>query len=266
MGYGVTWIGGYANQGAEQQGGPSKKMSDASATQPARLLVVDDDCQFLDTVTQVLEASSYHVTTARNAKEARDAAQEDIDLYLLDLLMPGTGGKVLLQEITERSQAGVIVVTHVDDDAERVALLEMGADDYIVKPFNERELVARVRACLRRVQSGKQHPVRRFGPWTLGDADRRLVHDDGQVVTLTPSEARVMHLFAANPDMVFSREEILAVSRLRQHAGRTDRSVDNFIRRLRQKIEPDPSVPVFIETCWGRGYALRTPNARNGSD
>lgn len=201
----------------------------------------------------------YRVDYVPNVPAARGMiAQQPYDLYLLDLVMPGTSGKVLCREIAAHSRAGIIMVSSVADDAERIALLELGADDYIVKPFNELELLARTRALLRR-SSGDRPGGRltRFGPWSFVSDERHLQHADGRVISLTPSEANVMRHFLANPNLMCSREDLLAIARVRQHGGSGDRSVDALIRRLRAKVEADATAPRHIETVWGQGYIFR---------
>lgn len=227
-------------------------------TSTPSLLVIDDDPEFCAWVTTFLAEQGFDIREAHNAYEARAAAEDrPVDIYLLDLLLPGTSGKVLCREIVETTNAGIIVVSVLESDEERIALLELGADDYLVKPFNPRELLARIRAYLRRNSGQAVETARAFGPWCLSPGERKLVRNDSTVVTLTPSEARVMRLFAENPKLVFERDEILAVSRMRQLGERNDRSVDNLIKRLRRKIEADPSNPEMIETVWGKGYAFR---------
>ncbi|MEM8570890.1 MAG: response regulator transcription factor [Pseudomonadota bacterium] len=222
------------------------------------VLVVDDDKAHCARLQTLLEGQGFRAETANNVALARNvAADNSVDLYLLDLQMPGTSGKVFCKEIADTSRAGVIVISGVDSDDDRIALLEIGADDYIVKPFNETELLARVRAYFRRIGQRIVERVQTFGPWRLDDVGKRMTHEDGSVVTLTPSEAQVMRLFASNPGIVFDREELLAVSRVRQHGGNNDRSIDNLIKRLRRKIEADPANPVYLQTVWGQGYAFR---------
>lgn len=232
-------------------------MSGHTANQ-GRILVVDDDADFVSDVVAELEDRGYSVRSARSVAEARLRLVDFTDdLVLLDLLLPGTNGRVLCCEIAETTQAGVIVVSAVNDDAERIALLDFGADDYIVKPFNMLELQARIRAFFRRSGKGPKRHSHMFGPWRMHEEDRHLLHEDGRLVTLTSSEAQVMRLFTSNPGIVFDREDLLAVSRIRQHVGRNDRSIDNLIKRLRKKIETDPSQPVHLQTVWGRGYMFK---------
>lgn len=225
----------------------------------ASILVVDDEQHYLETTSGFLVDDGYQVSTASNVAEARkEIAATRFDLFVLDIVMPGTTGKVLCREIRSSSTAGIIMVSSLSDDDERVGLLEMGADDYIVKPYVGRELLARVRAVIRRLETSTRQfeSGAKFGDWQFLEGDRRIRHEDGRVVTLTNSEAELMRFFVANPNVACSREDILAISRMRQHGGYGDRSVDALIVRLRKKIEDDPKNPKLIETAWGRGYTF----------
>ncbi|MCR9087503.1 MAG: response regulator transcription factor [Rhodobacteraceae bacterium] len=233
---------------------------DSETSQGARILFVEDDEELASQTGVFLSDRGYSVECANAVGPARALiSQQPYDLYLLDIILPGVSGKVLCREIAETSRSGIIMVSSVSDDAERIALLELGADDYIVKPFNMFELLARVRAFFRRTQGGRASEPRlqRFGPWSFVEDERHLKHDDGRLITLTTSEALVLRYFLANPGLVCSREDLLAIARARQHGGSGDRSVDTLIRRLRTKVEPDPADPTFIETVWGQGYSFR---------
>ncbi len=235
-------------------------VADQSAVHDVRILICDDDVEFAEKVCAFLSDKGYRIDHAPNVPTARQMmSDETYGLFLLDLVMPGTSGKVLCHEIATRVDAGIIMISSIDDDAERISLLELGADDYIIKPFNELELLARVRAVLRRRDNSSQGKTRvtRFGPWQLVENERHLRNDDGRMITLTSSEARVIRFFAENPDVLCSREDLLAVARTRQHGGTSDRSVDALIKRLRSKIEADPANPDHIRTVWGQGYIFR---------
>lgn len=225
-----------------------------------RILIVDDDPEYVDETRDLLVSKGYDVDQALDVAEARQRVSEAAyDVFLIDMVMPGTSGKVFCREIASQSDAGIIMVSAIDDDTSRVALLEIGADDYITKPFSELELVARIRSVSRRRQGGRkaQSQPSRFGEWELVEDGRHIQHSDGRIVTLTSSEALVLRYFLANPDLHCSRDDILAIARVRQHGGTGDRSVDTLIRRLRKKIEPDPSNPTFVQTVWGEGYVFR---------
>ncbi len=235
-------------------------VADQSAGYDEHILICDDDIEFAQGVCAFLTDKGYKIEHAQDVPAARlMMADETYSLFLLDLVMPGTSGKVLCHEIASRIDAGIIMISSIDDDAERISLLELGADDYIIKPFNELELLARVRAVLRRRAGGTQGKSRvtRFGEWELVENERHLKSEDGRLITLTSSEVRVMRFFAENPDVLCTREDLLAVARTRQHGGAGDRSVDALIKRLRSKIENDPSNPEYIRTVWGQGYIFR---------
>lgn len=234
----------------------SKASGDSSSR---RIVIVDDDVAFAEEISGFLSGYGFSVVHVHDAPAARVVkADKSIDLFILNLVLPGTSGKVLCRELSETSKAGIFIVSQLDADDERIALLGLGADDYIVKPFNHMELLARIRAYFRRVRGRNvAYRVDRFGDWVFEAGERQLKNTDGRIVSLTPSETRVLRHFAANPDIVMDREEILAISRMRQHSGGSDRSVDNLIKRLRRKIEPDPAHPRFLETVWGAGYVFR---------
>lgn len=236
-------------------------MNDQSDTSVMpKILIVDDDEELATQVKSFLSERGYAVEWANGVRPARILiSQKTHDLYLLDIVMPGTSGKILCREIAETSRSGIIMVSSLSDDVERIALLELGADDYIVKPFNLLELLARVRAFFRRTQVDRSQTQRltRFGSWQIVENERHLKHDDGRLITLTSSEAQIVRYFLANPGLICSREDLLAIAHIRQHGGTGDRSGDTLISRLRTKIEPDPVNPVFIETVWGQGYAFR---------
>lgn len=232
---------------------------DDAMTSSARILVVDDNAEIAQRAREELRLRNFPSDYAPDVPAARALiAQHPYDLYLLDIVMPGTSGKVLCREIAETSDAAIIMVSSLSDDAERISLLELGADDYIVKPYNPNELLARVRAVLRRKGASILRQTRHthFGPWTMIDDERHLKHEDGRMVALTSSEAALMRHFLANPGTLHSRSDLLAIARMRQHSGIDDRSVDTLVKRLRKKIELDPSKPSFIQTVWGKGYTF----------
>ena len=224
----------------------------------ARLLIVEDDRTLAGEMARLLSARGYAVRIAEDAPQARAIGWLDIDLVLLDLQLPGVNGRVLCREIADTSSAGIIVVSSYGELVSRVSLLEIGADDFIAKPFEVAELVARIRAVLRRrATANPLANVETFGPWRFTENGRQLLHEDGRMVALTPSEAKVLRHLVDNPGLVFSREELLAISRARQHAGAGDRSVDNLIKRLRRKLEPAADQPGFIQSVRGQGYVFQ---------
>lgn len=224
----------------------------------ARLLIVEDDTALAEEMARLLADKGYSVRVTMDAPQARATGWLDIDLVLLDLKLPGVSGRVLCREIADTSSTGIIVVSSYGELVNRVSLLDMGADDFIAKPFVPAELVARVRAVLRRrATTNSVGHVERFGPWQFAENGRQLMHEDGRVVALTSSEAKILRHLVDNPGLVFGREELLAISRARQHAGAGDRSVDNLIKRLRRKLEPAADHPHFIQSVWGRGYVFQ---------
>ncbi|MEO0487688.1 MAG: response regulator transcription factor [Pseudomonadota bacterium] len=223
-----------------------------------RLLFVDDDIDLLAEVSRYFADQGYDIRTAQDVPLAR-AVFDDFNpaLCLVDIVMPGPSGRVFCKEIVDKSDCGVIMMSSLSDSETIIALLEIGADDYIVKPYRFPEMLARVRAVLRR-RGGTQKPkvIDRLGPWTLEFEDRVLRHDDGYTVRVTLTEMEVLRFLIASPGTIFSRSDILAISRTRQHGGADDRSVDNLVKRLRRKIETDPANARYIVTVWGKGYRI----------
>jgi DNA-binding response OmpR family regulator len=222
-------------------------------------MIVDDDEALGAELEAFLRDSGFEVHRRTDVPGARRAFGEiRPDLCIVDIVMPGTSGKVYCRELAEGSDAGVIMVSSLSDNETVVSLLGIGADDYIIKPFQFAEMLARIHAVLRRrrrhagpaAAGGKA----RIGPWEFDPAERRLRDGAGRTVALTPSEIELLRFLCASPGIVFSREDLLAVSRTRQHAGGEDRSVDNLVKRLRRKLEPDPENPAHIVTVWGKGY------------
>ena len=222
----------------------------------AKLLLVDDDPLIHDRVENCFSVDDHDIIHAMNVSEARSALKEQMpDICLLDLVMPGMSGKAFCKEISEEHNLGIIVIYSLDSRNEQIKLLELGADDYIVKPFDDLELRARVNSLARRI---RRRPVSidrgHFSGGRFSFDERRLERVDGTSVTLTSGEASVLSFMLNNIGAVLSREDLLAVSRTRQHGGPEDRSVDNLMRRLRRKVEIDPSKPKHVITVWGRGY------------
>jgi two-component system, OmpR family, response regulator len=226
------------------------------------LLAVDDDPAIRTLITEYLRENELRVTAAANGKEMMDALREHaIDLVLLDLRMPGEDGMLLARRIRDQSSLPIIVVSGRLDEADRVMALELGADDYLTKPFSPRELLARIRTVLRRsavanVLTGRQTDVRayRFAGWELNVGTRRLTSPLGVGIDLTNGEFSLLSAFLASPGRTLSREQLLEASRLYDDVF--DRSIDVQILRLRRKIEKNPSVPQFIKTERGAGYTF----------
>ncbi len=220
-------------------------------------MVVEDDAELATEVEAYLVDQGYHVLVARDVPCARAALRDSPpDLCLSDIMLPGPSGRVFCREVAEQTDCPVIMISSLSDSETVISLLELGADDYIVKPFQMGEMLARVRAVLRRQAKTAVRPAQagRFGPWGFEPGERRLRHVDGFAVTLTQSETDVLRFMTASPGTVFSRADLLAVSRTRQHTGADDRAIDNLMKRLRKKVEEDTGAPRHIVTVWGKGY------------
>jgi two-component system, OmpR family, response regulator len=223
------------------------------------ILAVEDDFGMRRLITQILQESGLHVTGARNGHEMWDALERlPIDLVLLDVMLPGTTGMDLCRTLRAKSSIPIIMVTARGSETDRVLGLELGADDYLPKPFSGPELIARIRAILRRSQMVTDEPVPRgrrlhFAGWTLDLARRELVAPDGASVDLSGAEYDTLLAFLEHPHRVLSRDQLLELSRNR--LGEVlDRSVDVLVSRLRRKIEPEPVDQPMIKTVRGTGY------------
>jgi two-component system, OmpR family, response regulator len=231
------------------------------------ILVVDDDPALRELLAEYLAENQLNVTTASTGAEM-DRAMKDavIDLVVLDLRLADEDGMQLARQLRETSEVPVIIVTGKREEADRVMGLEIAADDYVTKPFSNRELLARIRAVLRRYQvrsqvtaaprDGKRRAYR-FDGWELSLLARRLTSPEGQRVELSNGEFNLLLALCEAPQRVLSRDQLLELSRL--HGGEVyDRSIDVQILRLRRKVEVDPSNPKLIRTERGAGYVLDT--------
>jgi two-component system OmpR family response regulator len=235
-------------------------MNASSTESSLHLLVVDDDRQLRDLLTRFLGKHGYRVTTARDGQEMRQALENwRIDLVILDLMLPGDDGLTLCRELRAESRMPIIMLTAMGEETDRIVGIEMGADDYLPKPFNPRELLARIKAVLRRTQElSLQAPAGgdvtlRFAGWRLDRVQRKLESPDGVVVELSGGEFDLLLAFVEHPRRVLSRDQLLDLSRGRA-AVPFDRSVDVQVGRLRRKIETDPKDPQLIKTVRGGGY------------
>jgi len=226
------------------------------------ILVVDDHRDIRDGLTRYLEKSGMRATGVADAV-AMDAALKvgSFDLIVLDVMMPGEDGLSVCRRLRANGQIPILMLTALGDETDRIVGLEMGADDYLPKPFNPRELLARIKAILRRTErkeiSGGTLAGRRlfFDRWAL-DTDQRILSDDlGDGVKLTTAEFRLLTVFLERPRFVLSRDQLLDLTSGRS-AQVFDRTIDNQISRLRRKIERDPSNPTLITTVWGGGYSF----------
>ncbi len=228
-----------------------------------RILVTDDDSRLRELLRRYLAEQGFDVVIAEDGQRmARVMQRERVDLYVLDLMMPGEDGLSILKRLrSSGDRTPTIMLTAKGEDVDRIIGLELGADDYLAKPFNPRELLARINAVLRRAPEA-EHPgapsqadeVFEFGPFRLNLAHRTLERD-GVSVDITSGEFAVMKVFARNPRVALSREKLMELARGREFQA-FDRSLDVQISRLRKLIEPDPAKPTYIQTVWGVGYVF----------
>lgn len=218
------------------------------------ILVVDDEAKLRDMIRLYLDQEGYRVVTAGNGREALYVARvEKPDLIILDLMMPEMGGTEFMRAFSKEAETPVIMLTAKVDDQDKILGLELGADDYVTKPFNVRELIARVRAVLRRAQKGPAEPEMLRGADIVIDRTGRIVQVADRTVDLTPSEFEILTALIASPGQVFSRLDLLDRLSGQAYEG-YERTIDVHIRNLRSKIEPDPRNPRYVETVYGIGY------------
>jgi two-component system OmpR family response regulator len=257
------------NQNGTRALDQSESSPNAATHQPARICIVEDDPVMLRMVGDYLEQHNMRVISASGRQEmARLFAAEEPDLVVLDLRLDQEDGLDLLREIRTRSDIPVIITTgDRRDEIDRVVGLELGADDYVTKPFSLRELLARIRAVLRRQEAGRATSPRdaergryRFGGWQLDPRNRRLTDPSGTEVPLTKGEYALLTAFLDAPQRPLSREQLLQATRV--HEDIFDRSIDVQILRLRRKLEADSSVPQIIRTERGVGYVFTLPVER----
>ncbi len=226
------------------------------------ILVVDDHREIRDAVSRYLEKNGLRASTAEDAAEM-DArlATGRFDLIVLDVMMPGEDGLSVCRRVSAADGPPILMLTALGEDTDRIVGLEIGADDYLAKPFNPRELLARIKAILRRTDTAAQPAMDlsgkriAFGNWVLDTDDRTLTSNDGTHEVLTTADIRLLSVFLQRPRMVLSRDALLDLT-----AGRSphlfDRTIDNQVSRLRRKIEADPTHPKLITTVRGGGYCL----------
>jgi two-component system OmpR family response regulator len=226
------------------------------------VLIVDDDSEIRDLLARFLKKHGYRVETAGDGRAMQRVMETArFDLVVLDLMMPGEDGLSLCRKLRATSEMPVIMLTALGEETDRIIGLEMGADDYLAKPFNPRELLARIKAVLRR--SGRIHPaidgdeekVLAFEGWTLNLGRRELFAPDGSLTPLTAGEFDLLVALAKRPQRVLSRDQLLDLTRGRQSVP-FDRSIDIQISRLRRKIEADSKDPALIKTVRGGGYVF----------
>ena len=223
-----------------------------------KILVVDDKLELRTLLKSYLTQEGFDVVTANDGQEALFIARhEKPNLIILDLMMPEMGGYEFMHSYNREADTPVVILTAKIDENDKVLGLELGADDYVTKPFSPRELTARVRAVLRRAEKqGSAQDILRFGPIELDWAGRTTTVN-GEVVVLTPSEFSLLGTLMATPGRVFSRLELLDRLQGTAYEG-YERTIDVHIRNLRTKIEPDSANPIYIETVYGAGYRFAT--------
>lgn len=231
------------------------------------ILVVDDHKDIRETLARYLVKNGFRATAAESAAQARKALKAAvIDLIVLDVMMPGEDGLSLCRSLVEGDAPPIILLTAMAEDTDRIIGLEIGADDYVTKPFNPRELLARIKAVLRRTASvpkardAIEQERLSFEGFTVDVVRRELRDARGELVALSSGEFQLLCAFLKRPRLVLSRDQLMDLTTGRA-PGLFDRAIDNQISRLRRKIEPDPKEPVYIKTVWGGGYMF-TPEVK----
>lgn len=227
------------------------------------LLIVEDEASIREPLVKYFANNQFRVKSASNAAEARLLlSSHAFDLVIADIMMPGEDGLSLCRHIRSIGNIPVILLTARVEELDRILGLEVGADDYVTKPFSPRELLARVKAVIRRSQSlpprqsaPSDSPSFAFGKWVLKTGERELVDTDGVTAPLSSGEYALLLALIERPRLVLTRDQLLDITQGRE-ASLFDRSIDNQISRLRRKIEDDPKTPKYIKTVWGGGYSF----------
>jgi len=234
-------------------------------TDRPHLVIVDDDREIRTLLSQYLEKHDFRTTAVAEGKEMRRVMERSrVDLVVLDLMLPGEDGLSICRELRTRSQVPIIMLTARGEDVDRIVGLELGADDYVAKPFNPRELLGRIRAVLRRAAHAPRDPspesVRAFsfGNWKLDTTTRTLTDTDGKDVALSGAEYRLLAVLLSSANRVLSRAQLTELLRGRE-ADPFDRSIDVRVSRLRQILGDDARAPQIIKTVYGEGYVVGVP-------
>lgn len=238
-------------------------MKDTAEQQPQHILVVDDDQDIRDLLGQFLQKHSYKTSLAQDGIEMFAILEKEptVDLIILDIMLPGDDGMTLCRKLRSDSQIPIIMLTAISEEVERILGLELGADDYLSKPFNPRELLARIKAIMRRSATPSSEAIEtesailKFNDWQLDKTSRRLTSPDGLEISLSSGEYNLLVVMLERPQQVLSRDQLLDLTKNRS-AGPYDRSIDIQISRLRQKLEEDPKAPQIIKTVRGGGYVI----------
>ena len=236
-------------------------------TEP-HLLIVDDHRDIRDLLKRFLTQHGYRVSIAAEGKEMKKILKTaNIDLIVLDVMMPGEDGLTLCRNLRATSNIPIIMLTAMSEEMDKIIGLEMGADDYLAKPFNPRELLARIKAVLRRYTTlqtiAPVNDIVSFDRWTVDINQRELTDDSNMIVMLSSAEFDLLRVFLAHPRQVLSREQLLDLAKGRGE-GVYDRAIDTLISRLRKKLENDPKNPTLIKTVWGGGYQFTSEVKQNG--
>jgi two-component system OmpR family response regulator len=232
------------------------------------ILVVDDDREIRELVSSYLKKNGFRTTVAADGRQMRSILEAtSVDLVVLDIMMPGDDGLVLCRELRagKHRAVPVILLTARDDEMDRIIGLEMGADDYISKPFAARELLARIKSVLRRtrmlppnLQISEAGTMLKFGNWRLDTVGRHLLDDEGTEVALSGAEYRLLRVFIDHPQRVLNRDQLLNLTQGRD-AELFDRSIDLLVSRLRQRLRDDAREPLYIKTVRAEGYVFSVP-------
>jgi two-component system OmpR family response regulator len=229
---------------------------------PDHILVVDDDTEIRSLLHDYLQKQGYRVTAVADGKGLRTAvATSHPDLIILDLMLPGEDGLTLCRELRAKSEIPIIMLTARGDETDRIVGLELGADDYVAKPFSPRELLARIKSVLRRARAlpenlkTEESGVFRFAEWTLDAATRNLTSPQGVVVALSGTDFRLLKIFVDHPNRVLTRDQLIDLM-LSRDAGPYDRAIDVQVSRLRQRLGEDAKEPAIIKTVRGQGYVF----------
>lgn len=229
-----------------------------------RILVIDDDLKLIELLSEYLGNNQFVVFHREDGLEALDAVEQTRpDIVILDYMLPGKDGLEVLREIRSRHDMPVIMLTARGDDTDKIVGLELGADDYLAKPFNPRELLARIKAVLRRARASAPDPSRNDSPILKTGAlclNRlsRTVELDGKSLKLSVTEFKILEVLMKHPNRILSRDQIMTMAQGRDFMA-FDRSIDVHISKLRLKIEKDPLTPKRIQTVWGSGYLFADP-------
>jgi two-component system OmpR family response regulator len=242
---------------------------DRNVKYSASTLLVEDDAEIGDLISRYLKANQFDVVVVMDGA-AMDAAlaERAFDLLILDLNLPGEDGLSICRRLRAERDLPIIIVTAQGEDVDKIVGLEMGADDYVAKPFNPRELLARIRSVLRRasaadpIEAGSARQVYRFSGWTVDLAAREVVAPVGMKVAMTGAEFDLLHALCEHPNRVLTRDQLISLTH-GPTAGPFERSIDTLISRLRQKIETDVKNPKLIQTVRSEGYMFTTPVTRS---